>query len=336
MLMSSNLKKQNSIHLFGIGLFFCLYSAGCSFSATPAYAPTNPPVVKKKPFQSSSLVGNFKLMGSPTLFLWPTDRWDEQQNLFLPLSFEEKVLSRMKITRLSEEVEFYSAQIEPLELQLKTKYEGTQKTLENEFKTALCYSFCSPEDFLCDPSDDTILIVDEWLESEDPAEQEIIRSCQNNQAQRLEIKKLWDFEKKEKILPLQQKAGAAALALLETIGDRNYIPHLTDFYFSVDPQKNQSLTINLVFGGRMFSSQPGVDELSIEILESDLLNGFVVFKIPFLDPQENGQIKGELIFDLEMVFNNETLRVDGDFQKIINGKEPQVGRFSSKGSISSL
>ncbi len=309
---------------------------GCSFDVNPAYAPANPPVVEKTQFQSASLVGEYQVIGNPTLFFWPIDRLDEASQQYVPLSFEEKVLSRMRITRLSEEVEFYSAQIEPLEIELKNKYEVEQKQLEATFTQSLCYSYCDPDDFLCDPTDSTVLMVDEWMVSDDQAVQETILTCQENQNQRVAIKKLWDNEKQEKIIPIQQKAGASALALLQTIGDRNYIADLSQFSFKVDPDNKNLIEIDITYAGRSFSNIKNQSDFLIEVLNFDFNNGFLTIQMPWLNSQDNNAIIGQMTFDLEMVFLNKLLRVDGDFKTESLEGEIKIGRFSSKGQIKPL
>src|SRR5690606_17877297 len=102
------------------------------------------------------------------------------------------------------------------------KYLPSIEKLEKEFTANACYSYCDPDDFLCDPTDATITEVDTWKVGETPEEEAAILLCQENQSTRKEQHDLYKSEVAEKVTPLNMKAGEAALALLREVGDANY------------------------------------------------------------------------------------------------------------------
>lgn len=301
-----------------------------SCAPTPAYAPTAPPQVNKNVFPLQKLMGQFTPLSNPTTFLWPVDRLNEETQTLELLTLQEQLEARYKITRYNEEVEILSAQLKEAEMELVAIYGEPNKKLESVFTQQKCYALCDPEDFLCDPEDEKILYVDTWLTSDDPEVVAQINLCQANQEDRQEIKKAWDNDKKNKMLPLQQQLGMAALSLLETIGDRNYINLLSQFQFRFNPSSKPSLQLTINWAGQLYSDESLPEAEALVWLSTDWENGFLQFELPWV---ENNIKKGVWLFDLEMVFLGDLLRVDGDLVQIDLNGQRRVGRFSTKGVV---
>ncbi len=326
------------------------YLSSCSLEVKKAVAPSDPPQVEKSVFSASQIRGHFVTDGSPKMFMWPIYKTDEQTNQLVPMSFSEKVKTRQVITAYSEDVELYTQKFTQLEVEINKKYDKLLVDLENEFKQKQCYSFCDPEiSLFCDPSDDSVLSVDDWVVGETPEEQAIIAQCQENQTQRENIDDEKEDEIDEKVEPLRQKAGQAALALLQTVGDRNYFTEITSFelfYGPIQCIKNEGCETaegaedrtfaRIEFGSTVLNNFKNNDEaLKLENLSLDASNGFLQFTTPLLDFENDNSVYGEIFYDLEFIETDQgVLRLDGDIRvKDFSTGEERIGRFSSSGSV---
>ncbi len=321
----------------------------CSLDVKKAVAPTNPPQVEKNIFSASQVRGHYQTDGSPKMFKWPVDKWNEDKTQLLPMTFAEKVQARQTITAYSEEVELYTQEFTALEKEINLKYENKLKELENRFLTNQCYSFCDPDSLFCDPEDSSVLIVDDWKLPENEEETLAIASCQENQSQRENISEDFEYEINEKVEPLRIKAGQAALALLQTVGDRNYFTELTSFEFFFGPYECSSnkgcllsnevesdkIYIRLQFGDLVLTNFDGDSgDLRVYDVGFDPAQGFLVFKTPAIDFENSQSIYGEITYDLELLPGLGVLRADGDIRVKENEVDKEfIGRFSSAGIL---
>lgn len=342
--------------------------ASCRVGVKQASVATQPPKVEKSSFSTTQIEGTF-VASTSLMFLWPQDRWDEGSQSYIPLTFAEKVESRKDVVLYSDQKDLYEGQYQKAQLQLDTKWNALSETLVKDYKDLKCYSYCDPEeDFFCDPEDSTVLFQDTWVcssdvtevvlneeqsaeEVEEPADsctpelKEVIKTCQANEEERRTLEAAQAVEEAELVLPLKQKAGEAALALLNAIGNRNFFDSLSSFKMiyalpETCSQKGfcvgeEGLLIELKMGDIVLSNKAESDsEFGVSDVELDPINGFLTFKIPAIDFENNQTVYGEILFDLEVNSINQGLRIDGDIR--VNNYETgqeAIGRFSSSGAI---
>jgi hypothetical protein len=247
-------------------------------------------------------------------------------------------------------VELYTQKFTQLEGEINKKYDKLLVDLENEFKEKQCYSFCDPDiSLFCDPSDDSVLTVDDWVVGETPEEQALIAECQENQIQRENIGDEKEDEIDEKVEPLRQKAGEAALALLQTVGDRNYFTEITSFelfYGSFQCRMNEGCEkledaeegtfARIGFGSTVLNNFENNNEsLKLENLSLDAPNGFLQFTTPAIDFENGNKVYGQIFYDLEFIETDQgVLRLDGDIRVTdFSTGEERIGRFSSSGRV---
>lgn len=342
------MKKENFRNIGTILLLMVLF-ASCSLEVKKAIAPTDPPQVEKNVFSASEIRGHYQTDGSPKMFKWPVEKWNSDETRLIPMSFSEKVYARQLITGYSEDVETFTLQYTEMEQSIVQKYETLSKDLESDFLANRCYSYCDPDSLFCDPSDDSVLEVDDWKVGETEEEAAIISSCQENQSQRENIDDDFDREIEQKVQPLRIKAGEAALALLQTVGDRNYFDEITSFEFFYGPYlclegegcrrdealKNDNVYVRIKFGELVLTNFEGnTNELRVYDLQLDPSQGFLVFKTPAIDFENSNTVYGEITYDLEFISGNNMLRVDGDIRVLENqSKTEKIGRFSSAGQL---
>lgn len=297
-----------------------LFLNGCSVKK--AGAPTAPPQVENKLFNTAELTGSFCPSTNPVVFLWPT-RKDGKS-----LSYEERSESRSKINQHNDDKATFEKERDAAKTLIDKKYLPGIRGSKAEFKELACYSLCDPEGFFCFPEDDTVTEIDEWKVGETPEEEQLILQCQENQAQRSKTQKLCKKDYSEKVDPLNTKAGDAALALLVEVGnENNFTEDLTKFEYTY---KDGKLVINMDFKDLSYSTTPGEDLFPITEANLDLKDGFLTFNIDAMNAEEDNRVYGQFKFDLEFIFTESGFRLDGDFILVNNDKgTEEIGRVSA-------
>jgi hypothetical protein len=322
-------------------------------------------------FAATQIEGSF-VASSTLMFLWPVTIWDEDTQSFVPMTFEQKVESRQNIVRFSVERETYEALFVEAAQALDEKYTKKLIGLEEEYRNLQCFALCDPDDFFCDPQDSSVLFQDTWKPTEDPEELVLIEVCQANERERLEVDAEKQLEAEQTVYPLRDKAGRAAINLLEAVGDRNFFDKLSGFELKYGPLKSCFLDstseclqaqegefgvlVRVLFSGGNFSNAEGDGVLGeVKNLYFDIENGFLTFQIPAIDFANDSKIYGEITFDLELTPTVElvakdcptdkdeeictpqtqtSLAVEGDVQVLdFATGETRIGRFSSSGLV---
>lgn len=324
-----NLAKQSVLLLAAVAAF-----GGCHVGVNKAYAPTKPPVANAPEFKASQLLGHYQA-DSPKMFLWPTTK-QNAKGVWVPMTMEEKLVARQTIGAKSDDMKTYSDQISQLEKELNSKFTLKQVELEKSFTEMQCYSYCDPDDFLCDPEDSSVLFVDTWKVTEVPEEIQIIATCQANQEER----QGFESEKDIALEPLQESLKTAVEELLGAIGDSNYYEGIQGFQLNYNPglESGNALNIqlNFKFGDSKMELTNSVGG-GITHVEFDAVNGYLSFETAGMVPGSSKiDPKQILKYDLEIAFDGaDDLRVEGDI-KLIDKKthSEKIGRFSSSGKIS--
>ena len=301
---------------------------GCSLSVPPASVPSKPPIIKPKIFENNRLMGEYTQLSAPQMFLWPTFKVDPVSGKEVPLTLAEQGDSRQKIVFSAEQIQNYGSAIQETVDQINQKYNSLLVELEGAFKGMRCYSYCDPEDFIfCDPDDESVLFVEDWMPSRDPEMNLLIGACIDNQIHR---KALIEDKKKEvgdKVTPLQEQATFHAQNFFAELGD-NYYTHFTGF--KIEARENV-LDIELEFGNTKLSNSDQLpSERQVVDVELDRIEGFLTFRSKAFSPE--GRVVGEIFYDLELNFNEDgSLSVQGDIRFTQEGQDVRVGRFSSIG-----
>lgn len=311
----------------------CLISItcmGCSLSVRSASVPSRPPALETKIFESNWLMGEYSQFSAPKMFLWPTFKIDPQTGESVPMSLAEQGGSRQKIIFSAEKIQFYESAIQEAVGDINQKYNLLLVDLEGAFKKMRCYSYCNPEDFIfCDPEDDSVLFIEDWMTTEDPQINETISLCQDNQLQREGLVADKNNELGSEVTPLREQAAFHAQNFFAELND-NYYTHFARFSFLV---ADSDPSIVLEFGNLKLSndSQLPLDRQIVDV-QLNSLDGFLSFRSKAFSAE--GNTIGEIFYDLELSFNEEgSLSVQGDIRFTQEGKEVRVGRFSSAGTI---
>lgn len=321
----------------------------CSMDVKKAHAPTAPPSIEKSNFKSSQLLGDFTA-GTTLMFLWPEKILDETSNTLVPMTFSQKAESRKNIVRFSDEKDVYEAEFLKASKELDAKYNTLLSALIESYQESKCYSLCDVEDFTCEPDNPDILFQDTWKIPVDDVEAELIQQCQANESDRKEIGADKKAEALQTVTPLQKKAGAAALALLNAVGDRNFFNDLSGFDIRYAPlakgcfkdglclkdnSGKMGMMVRVHFKGGSFSN--AIDDgaiFSVSDIVLDREEGFLTFTIPAIKFEDDNRVYGEIVFDLELNPGIGTLNVVGDIRlKNFDDGTERIGRLSSSGPL---
>ena len=333
----------------------CCIFVSCSLDVKKAVAPTNPPKVSKNLFSVKQIEGQYKTSSTPVMFLWPTDKWSEAKQAYVPLSFSEQAQSRKEIVRLSEDKAKFEGNYKKQEPLIIKKYDQKREKLIGLYKLNLCYTLCDPFDFTCEPDNPDNFPQNTWKIPENPEEELAITYCQNTQKQ---IEGL-DSKQTEELQAALLPATQASFDLLAAVGDRNFFNELSTFeinYAGVEScfVKNESPCLKLknnqkgtlvtllfkaVSGEDLYFSndESGSEKISykIENVELDKENGYLTFTMPAVDfSTVEKKIYGELSFDLELTPKTGQMTVNGDVKLMsFDTNEERVGRFNSTGNL---
>ena len=338
-------------------ILFSLLCGGCSLDVRKATAPTNPPKVTKSDFNVSQITGRFEQTGAAKMFLWPVNICDDNEENCRPMTFEEKVVARQKITAFADDLTLWEERAEDAEIELETKYTKLKKDLAEWSLTNKCYSLCVPDGgIFCLPDEPNLEPIDDWKEPADQAEEQLIASCQVNQNDRATIDDKKALEKQEKVIPLFENAGIAGEALLNEVGNRNFFGTLNklEFLFGkvnctsevefCQKTKNQE---NL-FVKTLWRPDKGEDvyisnfvekssKWELEIIEFDKKGGFLVMKMPAVDVDRGNEVYGELTYDLEFVPDGERVKVNGDIRLLdFETNQERIGRIALSGKMNPI
>jgi hypothetical protein len=325
---------------------------GCSLEVKKASVETSPPKAQPGVFKASQLFGELTASSTPTMFLWPISQYDDLTGQLIPLSFAGQVEVRSQIAAYSDDIDLYTAKYEAAQKEIDEKYDLKAAGLVGAWKEKVCFSYCDPDDFFCDPTDETVEFVDVWKSADDPVEAPLIQACQNNQQQRKNLNNEKKAEEEQRVLPAREKAGQASLAILQTVGDRNlfldsdqsHLPVLGAFSLKTGqyscslisngcfPWQEFGVYIELTLSGQRLSNYEGEDKrFLIREVVYDQVGGFLSFKVPFRDKQSDDFL-GFIFFDLEVKEAQGKTRLDGDIRMQKDGVE-RVGRFSLTGQV---
>ncbi len=300
----------------------------CSLSVRSANVPSQPPVLEAKVFDSNRLVGEYNQVSAPKMFLWPTFKIDPQSGKKVPMPLAEQSVARQKIIFSAEKIQFYESAIQERVSEINQKYNLLLIDLEGEFKKMRCYSYCNPEDFIfCDPEDENVLFIDDWMVTDDPQINEAIGVCQTNQLQREGLVADKNNELENEVTPLRELAAFHGRNFFAELGD-NYYTQFTKFSFLVS---DSGLSIVLEFGDLVLSNNSQLPlDLQIVDVQLDTLDGFLSFRSKAFSLDE--KVVGEIFYDLELSFNEDgSLSIQGDIRLKQEGQDLRVGRFSSIG-----
>ena len=187
-------------------------------------------------------------------------------------------------------------------------------------------------------------------------EKTLLVSCQSNQEDRNALDKNKASEKTEILDPLIEKTSKAGNELLQAVGDENYFGDFKFFQFtygnydcvagetvedrgdcSLRNDKGGSLVpyINVVYGDFHISNySKNKSKYQITDIQLDKVDGYLTFKMPVVDFENDNKIIGEMVFDLEFVKDGERMKMDGDirYTSKATGVE-EIGRFASAGQM---
>ncbi len=339
-------------HSFNLlmSIFLAATSIACSMSVREAQAPTDPPKAEKTVFSAGQITGSF-IADSTLMFLWPEKIWDENSQSLIPMTFSQRAESRKNIVRYSEEKDIYEALYIEAATALEIKYGKILLDAENIYRELQCYSLCDPEDFFCEPDNADNLFQDTWKPTEDPAELELIATCQQNEQDRRGIEEIKNQEAAQKVTPLREKAGLAAQNLLNAVGDRNFFNSLSSLEIKygeiagcfvdfereclINSDKSFDILVRVHFSAGHFSNVVNDQSLGeISNISLDIENGFLTFTIPALDFENENTQYGNIHFDLELNVSGPQMTVVGDIKlENFDAGTIRIGRFSSSGEL---
>jgi hypothetical protein len=362
------MNKIKSVSRVGQFLLIALIALSCSLPVRPTNAPTDPPKLELKSFESHWFAGQYEQLSAPKMFLWPIEIIDGSTGELRPMTLEEQAASRTKIVFSAEKIQDFESEILRVQTEINEKYDLLTLDLESEFKQNKCYSYCDPEDFIfCDPDDDSVLFIEDWIciadtpEPEDscepgascddtddlgpsptiqlgvrnslcvddPDEKDIVLQCQQNQEIREGLEGDKNRELSQRLTPLREQAAYHGRNFFEELGDNYY----TEFTFFAFKLTDDEISIQLRFGDKFLSNEAQTPtQYQIYDIHLDRMEGYLSFRSPSFDGQ--GQRVGEFFYDLELTFTDSTqLKVEGDVRFIQGGVRERVGRFSSAGNM---